>query len=153
MSTANFNPADFLNATVEGSNDTVFIPCPAGEYVGMIEKVEARPWVKKDDPTVSGVALDIQWNIDDQNAKEVTGRDKVIVRQGIMLDMTDNGGLDMGKGKNIGLGRLREAVGLNDPSQPFAMSMLQGRAAKVRVTHEIYKGQPQAKVDGAIPLA
>ena len=43
-------------------------------------------------------------------------------------------GLDMGKGKNVALGRLREATDLNVPGQPFAMAMFPGRLAKIKVT-------------------
>ncbi len=152
MSQANFNPVDFLNQQVTGALDTAFTPCPAGEFLGIIEKIEARNGVQKKDPTQTYFAIDIHWMIDDQNAKDVTGRDKVIVRQGIMLDVGPDGQLDMGKGKNVGLGRLREAVGLNDASQPFAMSMLPGRPAKVKVEHETYKDTIQARVSGCAAL-
>lgn len=131
-----FNPDTFLQGTVTESNDTKKIPCPPGEYFAIAEKVEARPWQSKDG-TKSGVALDITWTIDDANVKEVTARDTVQVRQGIMLDLLDNGFLDMGKGKNIGLGRVREATGLNAPGQPFSPAMIQGRMAKVTVSHRV----------------
>lgn len=131
-----FNPDTFLQGTVTESNDTKKIPCPAGEYLAIAEKVEARPWQSKDG-TKSGVALDITWAVDDAAVKEVVGRDTVQVRQGIMLDLLDNGFLDMGKGKNIGLGRVREAVGLNAPGQPFSPAMIQGRMAKVTVSHRV----------------
>lgn len=129
-----FNPDIFLQSTTSEANDTKKIPCPVGEYVAIAEKVTARPWQSKDG-LQSGLALDIIWAIDDPQAKEVTGRDNVQVKQGIMLDLLENGGLDMGKGKNVGLGRLREACGLNTPGQPFSPMMIQGRAAKVFVTH------------------
>ena len=131
-----FNPDIFLQGSVTESNDTKKIPCPIGEYTAVAEKVEARQWQSKDGLT-SGIALDITWSIDDPAVKEVTGRDNVSVRQGLMLDVLDNGGLDMSKGKNIGLGRVREALGLNTPGQPFAPSMIQGRAAKVTVSHRV----------------
>jgi hypothetical protein len=131
-----FNPDTFLQGTVTEANDTKKIPCPVGEYIAIAEKVEARPWQSKDG-TKSGVALDITWTIDDPAVKEVVSRDTVQVRQGIMLDLLDNGFLDMGKGKNIGLGRVREAVGLNAPGQPFTPAMIQGRPAKVTVSHRV----------------
>lgn len=131
-----FNPDTFLQATSTEANDTKKIPCPAGEYIAIAEKVEARQWQSKDG-LKSGIALDITWAIDDPAVKEVVGRDNVQVRQGLMLDMLESGGLDMGKGKNIALGRVREATGLNVPGQPFAPSMIQGRAAKVTVSHRV----------------
>ena len=132
-----FNPDQFLDMQVNESNDTKVIPVPVGEYTAVISEVKCRQWQSKKDPSVSGLALDLIWDIDDSSVKELLGRDKVTVKQGIMLDITDSGGLDMGKGKNSSLGRLREATDLNTPGQAFAFSMLNGRLAKVSVSHRI----------------
>lgn len=150
-----FSPETLMNMTVEDSNSTVATPVPVGEYVAVIEKVEAREWKKKDDPSIAGVALDILWSIDDANVKALLERDKVSVKQGMMLDLTDEGGLDMGKGKNVSLGRLREALGLNTPGQPFGFGMLTGRVAKVRVKHRMGDKPEQifAEVDAVAKLA
>lgn len=132
-----FDANQFLDMTVDSAMDTKAVPVPAGEYVAVIEKVDARPWASKTDPTKSGVSLDVIWLIDDQGVKDLLGRDKVTVKQGIMLDLIESGGLDLGKGRNIGLGKLRAALNLNQPGQPFAPSMLAGRVAKVKVEHRI----------------
>ena len=132
-----FNPDQFLDMQVTESNDTKVIPVPVGEYIAVISEVKCRQWQSKKDPSVSGLALDLIWDIDDSAVKELLGRDKVTVKQGCMLDITDSGGLAMGKGRNVGLGRLREATGLNTPGQPFSFSMLNGRLAKVSVSHRI----------------
>lgn len=134
---ANFDPNAFLDQTVEQANSTVMVPVPAREYVAIISEVKSAQWQKKDDPSVSGLKLQLTWDIDDSAVKAELGRDKVTVRQEIMLDLTDNNGLDMGKGKNVQLGRVREALGLNRPGQAFSPSMLNGRAAKIMVTHRI----------------
>jgi hypothetical protein len=130
-----FDPNTFLEMTVTDANSTVQTPVPAGEYLAVAEKVEARPWQSPKDPSKSGMALDVTWSIDDANVKALLERDKVTVRQGIMLDMTESGGLDMGKGKNVGLGRLRAALDLNQPGQPFGFKMIEGRMARVAVSH------------------
>ena len=151
-----FDPNTFLNMTTTESNSTSQTPVPVGEYIGVVDKVEARPWQKKDDPSVAGMALDILWSIDDANVKALLERDKVTVKQGIMLDITPEGGLDMGKGKNVGLGRLREALDLNQPGQPFGFSMLTGRAAKVAVKHRVDNKNPEnifAEVSAVAKLA
>lgn len=136
-----FDPNSFLDSTVTESNSTVSLPVPVGEYTAVAGSPTVRTWTSKEDPTKSGMTLEIPWEIDSQEVKELLGRDKVSVKQGIMLDLTDTG-LDMGKGKNVGLGRLREAVGLNVPGQPFAPSMIAGRIAKVVVSHRIDKNDP-----------
>jgi hypothetical protein len=61
----------------------------------------------------------------------------VKVPQDVMLDLTDSGQLDMAKGRNVRLGRLREALDLNAPGRPFSFAMIQGRMAKVKVGHRV----------------
>jgi hypothetical protein len=130
-----FDPDQFLNAAVSGSNSTKVIPVPMGTYQGVIEKVVPRQWQSKDG-SQTGISLDVFWLIEDQGVKEFLGRDTVVCKQSIMLDVA-NGGLDMSPGKNVGLGRLREAVGQNDASQPFSFHNLPGQMAKVDVKHRI----------------
>ena len=107
-----FDPNTFLTMTVEEANDTKISPCPAGEYLAVATKVEPKSWASRDGSS-SGMKLEITWDIDDANVKQLLGREKVTSRQNIMLDLNEAGnGLDMGKGKNVGLGRLREVPAL-----------------------------------------
>ena len=129
-----FDPNTFLNTTFTEANDTKSIPCPAGEYLALSEKVEVKTWQSRDG-SASGLKVEILWDIQDENVKALLGRDSVKVSQQQMLDLTDEGGLDLGKGKNIGLGRIREALDLNTPGDPFSFGMIQGRLAKVIVSH------------------
>lgn len=129
-----FDPATFLNTTIEEANDTKVIPVPAGEYLALAEKVDIKSWSSRDGSS-SGLKLEIVWDIMDDNVKALLGRDSVKCIQQQMLDLTDTGNLDLGKGKNVGLGRIREALDLNTPGQPFAFPMIQGRMARVAVSH------------------
>lgn len=130
-----FDPNTFLNQEYEGVLDTKVIPCPAGEFPAISEKVDVVPWASRDG-SKSGLKAQIIWDIQDDNVKAVCQRDTVKVRQDIMLDLTEDGNsLDMGKGKNIGLGRLREALGMNQPGQSFSFPAMQGRLATVKVSH------------------
>lgn len=146
-----FDPDQFLNAAITGANDTKVIPVPMGEYQGIIEKVLPRQWQSKDG-TQTGIALDIFWLIEDAGVKEFLGRDTVTCKQGIMLDTAAGGGLDMSKGKNIGLGRLREAIGMNDPSVAFSFHSLPGQSAKVSVSHRIVGEDTFAEVKGVAKM-
>lgn len=137
-----FDPNSFLEMTTTDANSTVMTPVPVGEYVAVVEDIKARPWKSRDDPSQGGMALDITWDIDDANVKALLERKKVTVKQGMMLDLTDEGGLDMGKGKNVSLGRLREALDLNQPGQPFGFSMMKGRVAKILVQHRADPNKP-----------
>ena len=130
-----FSPEQFLDMQFDQANDTKVVPVPVGEYLAVVKEVKIRPWQSKADPSKAGVALDLQWTIDDDGVNSLLGRDEVNCKQGVMLDLTEAGGMDMGKGRNIGLGRLREACGLNTPGQPFSVTMLTGRMARVKIEH------------------
>lgn len=136
-----FDVDSFLQASHSEANSTTLIPCPVGEYMGIISKIQPRQWQSKDG-TQSGVALDIFWLVEDAGVKATCGREEVTVKQGLMLDTTPIGGLDMSAGKNVGLGRLREAVGKNNPGEAFAFAMLPGLAAKISVSHREDKNDP-----------
>lgn len=141
-----FDPTTFLNQTFEGSNDTKLVPVPAGEYLAIADKVDVKTWQSRDGSS-SGLKLEIVWDIQDDNVKEMLGREKITSRQQQMLDLTDTGALDMGKGKNVGLGRIREALNLNDPTQGFAFGMIQGQMAKVVVSHRPDNNDPEVMYD------
>lgn len=143
-----FDANAFLDMQVNDANDTKIIPIPVGEYTGVASKVECRQWTSKKDPSVCGLTLDITWELDDASLKELLGRDKITVRQGIMLDLTESGGLDMGKGRNVGLGKLREGLDLNRPGEAFSFQMIPGRVAKVSVTQRIDGENIYAEVKG-----
>ena len=136
-----FDADSFLQASITESNSTALIPCPIGEYMGVISKIAPRQWQSKDG-TQSGIALDVFWLVEDAGVKATCGRDEVIVKQGIMLDTNPQGGLDMAQGKNVALGRLREAVGKNNPGEQFAFAMLPGLPAKISVSHREDKNDP-----------
>ena len=146
-----FDAQSFLDATVSSANDTRIIPVPVGEYMGIVEKVSPRQWQSKDG-TQSGIALDILWLVEDAGVKQALGRDTVTVKQGIMLDLTPGGGLDLSAGKNVGLGRLREAVGKNVEGQAFAFSMLPGLSAKISVSHRVSGEETYAEVKAVAKL-
>ena len=131
-----FDPNTFLNQTITDANDTKVIPVPVGEYLAIAEKAEIKPWASKDGSS-SGLKLEVVWSIEDENVKQLLGRDTVKVAQQQMLDLTETGQLDVSKGKNVGLGRIREALDLNTPGVPFSFGMIQGRMAKVKVSHRV----------------
>ena len=83
--------------------------------------------------------LEVMWQIMDDSGKlkELLNRDKIVVRQDIWLDVTD-GALSFGPNLNVGLGRLREAVGLNKPGKPFSFKMIEGQGpVRISVTQKV----------------
>lgn len=135
-----FDPEQFAATSVAEPNDTKFIPVPEDEYQAIIKSKKFRPTDK------GQLILDIVWVIDSEQAKLITGMKEPQVRHSIFLDRLDNGALDMSKGKNVKLGQLREALGLNTPGQPFNFNMLEGKAARVKVKHRTFEGDIFAEV-------
>ena len=146
-----FNPELFLNTTVTETLDTQLIPVPEGEYTAVSSPVSAESFrsfdIKRGDRAgTKGYALDLEWTINDESLKAQIGREPK-VRQSLMLDTTADGtGLDFGKGRNIGLGRLREALGQNKDGQPWSFAMLGSQVARVKVKHHLVDDKVYAEV-------
>lgn len=136
--TSVFDPDAFMNQTVEGENDTKFEPIPEGEYPAVIDTIQFRSVDTKAGPRV---VLDVMYELQDAAVKEQLGRDSLKVRQSIFIDTTPSGAIDLGRGKNVGLGKLRAAVNQNTPGwQP---AMLQGAGpVLVKVGHRPDKNDP-----------
>lgn len=137
-----FDANAFLNQEITGALDTKYIPIPQGDYPAIITKLEGREQDNKNDPSKPWTVLDVTYQIEDAKVREITGLPAPTVRQSIFLEMGPDGRLDTSKGKNIPLGRLREAVGLNDPDKPFSFQQLMGQACVVSVTHTPKKDDP-----------
>lgn len=127
-----FDVTKFLNVQVTEPMDTQLIPIPEGEYRAIIKDV--KPRMAKDSPI-----LDIVWRIDDPEGKvkAVTGLDENAARQSVFLDLLSNGGFDLAKGKNVQLGKVRDAVGQNVPGQPWAPGNLKGAVASIKIGHRM----------------
>ena len=128
-----FNPDTFLNTEVSSATATAYVPVAEGEFTGSIKKIAPR--VLNDGRAV----LDVTWAVDDETTRQETGMAEPTVRQTIWLDLTESGSLDFGKGRNVGLGRLRDALGQNETGKPWQPGMMVGGVAKNKVTHSIDK--------------
>lgn len=147
-----FDANSFLSSVINGANDIKVTPVPKGEYMGVIEKCTAAQWQSRDG-TKSGIRLDVYWIVEDQEVRDFLHRDTVIVKQGIMLDLTPDGRPDNASGTNIQLGRLREAVGLNDPDRQFTFDQLPGMSGKILVDHrDDDKGNTYSEVKSVAKL-
>lgn len=125
-----FDAASFLNQSHNSGFETKFTKVEPGEYPAIIDKVGYRTAPKKDSPGEESHILDVTYFIDDARQKEVTGLDRPTVRQTVFLDIV-GGKLDKSKNKNVTLGRLLTALGLND--REFSFNDLPGRACMVKV--------------------
>lgn len=153
-----FNPEAMMDTQIEESMSTESIPVPEADaapgYVA--EKgVKLNQYTNQEKGTVTTIC-NVNWVIDTDEAREVTGRERPIAQQTIFLDLDENGYLDTSKGANVALGRLRDALGLNEPGQPFTFRMLEGKQAKLRIKHEIRNiggmDVTVASVRGVLPI-
>ena len=131
-----FDPDSFLNTEITGANSTSVPAIPEMEALLVAKDVASR---------TSGdwVLLDITWIVDEEEAREVTGMKEPTVRQSVFLDITDSGGLDMSEGKNVQLGRVRKALGQNDPEIAWFPSMIVGGTARGKITQRPDKNDPE----------
>lgn len=154
-----FNPEQFLGSTFNDANSTELIPLPEGEYIAVTDPVTAESFkefdIKRGERAgQKGLMLILSWNINDESGslKEMLGRPPK-GRQSIMLDRGAGGTLEFGKGRNVGLGRLREAVNQNLTGKPWAFSQLGGVVAKIKVKHRVDGGNTYAEVSEVTKVA
>lgn len=145
-----FNAEQFLQTQTKAANDTKLIPVPEGDHAAQISKIGIRSGVKDG---VAWHSLDVIWEVLTDEAKKVTGMDKPQVKQGLFLDITPEGALDMGKGKNVQLGKLRAALGQNKEGRAWAPNMLTGNVATILVKHrpDEKSGETYADVKAVAP--
>ena len=127
-----FNPESVLSGRYSESLDTRSTPIPEGEYVGVVQEIKADNF--RTTPKGSTM-VDIPWRIDHPELEDTVGHPSSTVRQTIFLDLNDRGDLDFSKGKNIALGKLREALGQNTSGKAWSFMDLVGGTANVRVRH------------------
>jgi hypothetical protein len=143
VNASSFNPDQFLSTSVSEANDTKLILVPVGVVQSaQVSKLDLRK-LDANDQNPERFILEVIWIALDESVKKETGLDKPTVRQSIWLDTLPSGALDMGKGKNVGLGRLREAVGQNKAGKSWAMNMLNGATASLLIEHVLNKKDEQ----------
>lgn len=130
-----FDADQFLDATTTEAGekrDNV----PTGQpYNAEIGEVKARAVQGKKDATQTYLFFDYPLTIDlkseypDIAAK--IGIDKLTMKYGVSVDLTESGAMDWSKGKNSGLRILREATGTNVAGQAWNPRMLTGRRVQV----------------------
>jgi hypothetical protein len=147
---SNFDPSLFLDAsTTEASVKRPLIPAGL-DITGTIGDIKASTWQGKKDPTQSGIKFDIPITFDLTAMPDLhksIGADSVTLTDTIMLDVTENGSIDYGPGKNGKLRRYREALGMNVPGEAFSPRAMTGRLIKAKIKHDLYEGDVYDKID------
>ena len=149
-----FDPNTFMQQNVDQPLETEFVLVPAGEYVATIDDFTNEAFERIDFDYKKGpragtpgtmTKLTLPFIIQDENVKAEMARDKVVVFKQLILDLDESGGLDFGKNRNIDLGRIRAAVGQNDPG-PWSISKLRGAGpVMVKVVHIDFERKDKTK--------
>lgn len=142
-----FDASNFLNTTYTTATATAYVPVPEGVHNAIVGQIDVREGKGKDNKPY--YQLIVPFLIDSAEVRELLSRDEVKMTHRIFLDV-ENGVLATGPGRNVQLGRLREALGCNDEGQEFTLSMLTGKAAKVSVKHRAHTeraGEVVAEID------
>lgn len=152
-----FDPDAFVNSQVEDNLSTEYPKLEEGEYHAVIEKVEAKNIEIKRGERAGEMMplLEVQYKVSDEmndgRVQQSVGRSEHTVTAGFPLDITESGTLATGKGKNIRLGRLRDAVAQNKPGQPWAPSHLIGNPVLINVKHDLQGDAVYERVTGWAP--
>lgn len=136
-SASTFDPATFMNQETAGVMETRYTPVPADDYTSTIDDVVVRE-------AGDSILLDVTHLLHAPELAEKMGMERLTVRQGIFLDISANGVLELGPNKNVKLGRLREAVGQNKPG-PWNFAKLKG-AGPMKISVSIKPDKEDATI-------
>ena len=135
---SNFNPDEFLMSESEETLATKFIPWPEGECEVFVQDVKADKVGQNNRPV-----LKVIFSTQAQEIKDHLSMDEPKLNHTVWLDIDEETGrLAAGTNKNIGLGRLREALGQNNGSA-WAPSHMIGQPCVISVGHDPDKNDPE----------
>ena len=139
-----FDAEKFMTSTTDGPMSTAPVLCPEGEYKAIVDDGDKAITFRNG--TKDGNEwhqMGVLFNVTDDAVRAQLKRDKVLVPYNTFLDIKGDA-LDTEEGKNVGLGRLRKALGQNDGS--WAPAMMKGKGpVMVKISHRADKNDPSVK--------
>jgi hypothetical protein len=150
MSNSTFDPQAFLDAQITEPS-VKRPPLPAGsDFIGTIGEPIPGTWQSKKDSTKSGIKVDLPIVIDPSEHPSLDPAvysTPIQLKLSVMLDTTPSGAIDNSPGKNGLMRRLREALDMNKPGQPFSWRAVEGRRIRVKIKHRDYEGEQYDDID------
>ena len=108
---------------------------------------------RQERPTKSGIAWDIPLSVEipaEVQASLKLTQSNLTMTDSIMLDITESGTIDNSPGKNRKLRMYRDAIDMNKPGDVFSARKMTGKIIRVKVSHDLYEGQPIERIDGVV---
>ena len=133
---SNFDPEALLNTEIAVDDiATEFTSVPEGEHDAQITKLATKDGLigKGERTGEPWVMLNLTWTLTDPNVSAEMNVREARINQSFFLDL-DGGKLATGTNKNVALGQLFEACGLDGSA---TISSLEGSSAIVKVKHKI----------------
>lgn len=150
--TSTFDPDLFMQTQVTDALDTKVTPADEGEYQLQCEKVSAKQITSKTTGQQYFV-MELDWEILDDKQRAKTGRNKIMARQSVFLDINDSGNIDTAHGKNVELGRLRDALGQNKSGKKWSPAMMQGMTCWGYIKQEPNENNPDIVYNRVVRVA
>lgn len=132
-----FDAQQFLDSTTTEAGEKRENLPQSQEYIAEITDIDARSSQGKKETNRDQTYLFFDypmtiWLKDEYpDLAAKIGIDKITMKHGVSVDVTERGAIDWSKGKNNGLRILREATGTNVAGQPWNPRMLVGRRVRV----------------------
>lgn len=138
---APFDADLFLQSSFDTTPSDKLVLIPPGEYRGVIEKIDGARRITPNDPSKRPFgAIDITFALDAPEVSQQLNRSPLRAKYQLLLDLDAQGRIDGGMNRNVSLGRLLKAAGLQAPWQ---WSMFIGKGPFVcKVEHEPDKKNP-----------
>lgn len=147
-----FDPTNMLDVEVDQPMDTKVVQPPEGRYNWQIVDFEVKKFDAKEAGAKDSYRIEFKCEADasqlaptGEKVSDLIGRDKFTARYSGWLDLTETGSWDMGKGKNVAVGALREALGMNVPGQPFKVRFMKGQVFNGELYYRSNKENPDQK--------
>lgn len=137
-----FDPAQYLDSTTTEAAEKRD-PLPATQdWIGEITDVKSRASQGKKDPSQTYLFFDyaIVVNLREEYPEVASkiGVEKLNLKYGVSVDLTENGAMDWGKGRNSGLRIIREATGTNEAGKAWNARMPIGHRVRIKIKHREY---------------
>jgi hypothetical protein len=147
-----FDPNTVADIEVTGAMETKRVPIPVGRYNFQVSKLTIKEGTIDDGDRKGekwwAFELDCEMQAGSKTStgesiEELTGIPQPHSRYQGFLDRDQKTGvLELGPGRNVDLGKIREAVGLNGSATPFKMKMLVGQVFNGEIVHRANPKSP-----------